>query len=67
MADGTSSVAAYVRSTAALLDLGLDEVETGRVIAAFTLVARFAEPALDWPVGPETEAAPIFQASAPRP
>ncbi|WP_284947516.1 DUF4089 domain-containing protein [Acidisoma cladoniae] len=61
MADGTSSTEAYVRSAAELLDLGLDEAETMRVIAAFALVARFAQPALDWPVGPETETAPIFR------
>jgi Protein of unknown function (DUF4089) len=51
----------YVRSASALMALGLDEAETARVTAAFALVARFAEPALDWPAGPEIEAAPVFQ------
>jgi hypothetical protein len=53
--------AAYVRATAALQALNLDEAETQRVIAAFALVARFAAPALDWPVGPEVEPAAVFR------
>ena len=54
--------AAYVPVAAALQALNLDAAETQRVIAAFALVARFAGPALDWPVGPETDAAPVFVA-----
>jgi hypothetical protein len=50
----------YVRAAASLQGLNLDEAETRRVIAAFALVMRFAKPALDWPVGPETDPAPIF-------
>jgi Protein of unknown function (DUF4089) len=53
--------AAYVSAAAAMQALNLDAAETERVTAAFTLVMRFAKPALDWPVGPETDAAPIFQ------
>jgi hypothetical protein len=52
---------AYVPAAAALQALNLDPVETQRVTAAFALVMRFAQPALDWPVGPETDAAPLFQ------
>ncbi len=51
----------YVRAAAALQELDLNEAELQRVTAAFALVTRFAQPALDWPVGPEVEAAPIFQ------
>jgi hypothetical protein len=54
-------VAAYVPAAAALQALNLDAAETQRVTAAFALVARFAQPALDWPVGPETDPAPVFQ------
>jgi len=50
----------YVRAAASLQGLNLDEAETRRVTAAFALVMRFAKPALDWPVGPETDPAPIF-------
>jgi hypothetical protein len=53
--------AAYVRATAELQALNLDEAETQRVIAAFALVMRFARPALDWPVPPEVEPAPVFR------
>ena len=53
--------AAYVPAAAALQALNLDPVETQRVTAAFALVMRFAQPALDWPVGPETDLAPVFQ------
>jgi hypothetical protein len=54
--------AAYVPAAAALQALNLDAVETQRVIAAFALVAKFAQPALDWPAGPEIDPAPIFSA-----
>jgi hypothetical protein len=54
--------AAYVPAAAALQGLALDAAETARVTAAFALVMRFARPALDWPVGPETDPAPIFSA-----
>jgi hypothetical protein len=53
--------AAYVPAAAALHALNLDAAETQRVTAAFALVMRFAAPALDWPVGPETEPAPVFR------
>ncbi len=52
--------AAYVPAAATLQALNLDAAETQRVTAAFALVMRFAAPALDWPVGPETEPAPVF-------
>lgn len=52
--------AGYVRAAAALQGLNLDAAEIARVTAAFALVARFAQPALDWPVGPETDPAPVF-------
>jgi hypothetical protein len=52
--------AAYVPAAAALQRLDLDAAETHRVTAAFALVIRFAQPALDWPVGPETDPAPVF-------
>jgi Protein of unknown function (DUF4089) len=51
----------YVRAAAALQALNLDEAETRRVTAAFALVMRFAEPALDWPAGPEVETTPVFR------
>jgi hypothetical protein len=53
--------AAYVPAAARLQALNLDEAETRRVTAAFALVMRFAAPALDWPVGPETDPAPVFR------
>jgi hypothetical protein len=53
--------AAYVPAAAALQALNLDAAETQRVTAAFALVMRFAAPALDWPVGPETDPAPVFR------
>ena len=53
--------AAYVQAAAALQALNLDAVETARVTAAFALVMRFAQPALDWPVEPTTEPAPVFR------
>jgi len=53
--------AAYVPAAAALQALNLDAAETHRVAAAFALVMRFAAPALDWPVGPETDPAPVFR------
>ncbi len=59
--DEAFDVAAYVSAAAALQALNLDDVELQRVTAAFALVARFAEPALDWPAGPETDPAPIFR------
>jgi hypothetical protein len=65
MAEGFDT-ATYVRMTAALQELGLDEAELARVTAAFELVMRFAEPALAWPVGVEVEPAPVFQPALPR-
>ena len=59
--DEAFDVAAYVPAAAALQALNLDAAETQRVIAAFALVMRFAGPALDWQVGPETDPAPVFQ------
>jgi hypothetical protein len=59
--DEVFDVAAYVPAAAALQALNLDEVETQRVTAAFALVAKFAQPSLDWPAGPETDPAPIVQ------
>ena len=56
-----TDIAAYVRAAASLQGLGLDEAELARVTAAFTLVARFAEPALAWPVDVTVEPAPVFQ------
>jgi hypothetical protein len=53
--------AAYVPAAAALQALNLDPAEVERVTAAFALVMRFAQPALDWPVGPETDPAPSFR------
>ncbi|MBW4023218.1 MAG: DUF4089 domain-containing protein [Proteobacteria bacterium] len=50
----------YVRAAAVLQGLNLDAAETERVTAAFALVMRFAAPALDCPVGPETDPAPVF-------
>jgi hypothetical protein len=60
--DEAFDTAAYVRAAAALQALNLDAAETARVTAAFALVMQFARPALDWPVGPETDPAPIFRA-----
>ena len=59
--DEAFDVVAYVPAAAALQALHLDAAETERVTAAFALVMRFAKPALDWPAGPETDPAPIFQ------
>ncbi|MCB8876613.1 AtzG-like protein [Acidisoma silvae] len=60
MEDATD-IAAYVRAAAALQGLGLDEAELARVTAAFTLVTRFAEPVLAWPVDAAVEPALVFQ------
>ncbi len=53
--------AAYVPAAAASQALNLDADEIRRVTAAFALVMRFAKPALDWPVAPAVEPAPVFQ------
>jgi hypothetical protein len=56
-----SDIDAYVQAAASLQGLGLNEEELARVTAAFALVARFAEPALAWPVPVTVEPAPVFK------
>lgn len=52
---------AYVAAAAPLLGLTLDASRAARVAEALALVIRTARPALECPVTPQDEPAPVFR------